>query len=1128
MRLRLGAHSISALVTVQHLASANQDLLSIVYPFYEPSFVTGNIGVAGYYGGALFDGKVGLTQANLQHVASISLFGNAAVASIRIALVPYAMSTLAPPATSQFIRDYFDFLGLPYAHPDSPRPELASLVLFGGELRASDVLSPATDVQERDLAGPVPSKAASYDALFPPLLPDGKPNPLRPPFNSVIEQVFAHWLAQYTSWRTTLPQTAYAPKTLIEFGGRSRLVQRAGLPSREHVLAACATDGSQAGTWATSVTANRPSVSSGYSPKRNTFVTHGGGLRVPNGGYSRQPIFMIDRDIFAPGTEQLLGSQVDIYRDGQFVATASKENASEWTLQGTPGTGVQGDGSWNNPAQGSLSDTDFPSASDIANNVGFAFHDYVASREGLLTWELTSNGLDVGTFGGQPGLARIEFIDAPSETSTSGDGNSGFDLRQQTGAAIVGQGTRLRVVVMGGFKWLSAPGTPNRTYEALTKTATYSLRLSPLPTQMAGGIQQHTAAEGSYLLVTKLTGDHPTDSVARTGAGAPTAGPLRTFTSVVVDTTPPVAAIEQVDDYYIGNPTSVSQANQDDAFLAVDASEPTLLASLKEDALQPEFPGSYSVSAGQAFTDRAGNAVANNATADFTVHDIPSDGNYGPQAKFTLPTAIAVNTRGRRSLAYDKAIQSVRLAFNTRVRKVTPAQISVTGVDRNGNALSVTPAIFNIDYKNYDVILPAAEQSPSTSWKITFTPTAIEPIADDRQSFVFSSRTAFPAQGEPGAIYYSRNTQKEYEFSKALLAYVEINQAPVNKMRLACRAAWLINQSTSPGREPVDVSRAEKTVLPTPSITETITPPQNANDEKTSVLSSTSDAFLRPDAGVFTEQLGGAFVPCLPSSPDVDSTGRPFSFFGVPTTIFPARPQSLSDCSAPLEEQPSSSLFFGGPPITSLRIKMKAVPIGHSVAMSTLGTLFLANAGFNTLPSSISGFGPPLFPQPFVLSSVFQGSSTTQNVWSFFDSPKNVTSVSSPQLPTPGAIVEAVSTQFSVFARRSVTTYASLETSVVGLLQLVISGRVVTRNAVTYLSSGHPDRTAVAHRVHTFEHVVTLTKSQEASLVAGGVVNAVASNAMVGAFVYNRAAAGSPADFQPIPAYAYAWELQRV
>lgn len=483
------------------------------------------------------------------------------------------------------------------------------------------------------------------------------------------------------------------------------------------------------------------------------------------------------------------------------------------------------------------------------------------------------------------------------------------------------------------------------------------------------GFQTHTAAEGSYLFVGTYGANvkNPAPATA-TGqfARQQTAKPnlLHTFHSVVVDRTPPVVAVRQINDFFVGDETEVypldypvypfgtcrQPASFSDGGNPSASDGPVVLAG---PLLAASYTaGTHIVETGDLtlLADRAGNVPVTKGRVEFTVHPVPAGGKVGANAAWKLPDNISARmlcldprtqfTQSSfydvESLAYPNPVMAVRLRFNRRVRcparEAATDAVTLTGRDNNGTISATVQSLRVADRSRteYLAMLPSGPQSPNSLWTLTFQPTEdFVVIPDGVDDLVFESQSSFPAIGEPLTIYHDKETGDDFEYASGAYAKLDDGDLPQgatdgdNRCLLACRAQWVIEESQTPGRELIDTSRrAAMDLLPVPTLTDTITVPTDPAVASETTISATDDIYLPPSCGTFTDDERSTFVAGVPAEMDSPSTARA-SWFNLTTTIYPSSAAAVPSCAALSQPQRHASLLFGKDDISGLQLTFK-------------------------------------------------------------------------------------------------------------------------------------------------------------------------------------------------------------
>lgn len=419
--------------------------------------------------------------------------------------------------------------------------------------------------------------------------------------------------------------------------------------------------------------------------------------------------------------------------------------------------------------------------------------------------------------------------------------------------------------------------------------------------------QELTEAEGAYLII----GD---DSLSeRDAIGFPVVGgPMFSAVSFVVDTTPPIGVVKQVNDVYVGDPTEILADFADDPTLAsacLHESEPctgprVFVGNFDESRNARQWPvGEYAQHLAAPRKDRAGNVMGHTPGMQMRVHSLPPEGSgYGASAVIELP----FNKQGTlfrygaeflppcNSQLYDAPLASVRVRFTHPVTGLSVEHFSLqvvseaTGWQLEERDIGPAGALSRgSNASEYTLALPSVEQQAGSVFYLTFDPALAGPIR------------SLDDEGEP--------ITKEV-------------------CRLASRTMWGVLHPYGTNRDLIDTQSVVRPIGGVSSVTESFS--TNAeddgldvgNDEGITVASSDCLVF-GPNAGRFSAAdppIG--FSPRVPPHAVTKHTDDVYGFFGIETSIYPSPPASVPPCSAPSSPQPHSSAICSSEEIVAWEV----------------------------------------------------------------------------------------------------------------------------------------------------------------------------------------------------------------
>ena len=478
----------------------------------------------------------------------------------------------------------------------------------------------------------------------------------------------------------------------------------------------------------------------------------------------------------------------------------------------------------------------------------------------------------------------------------------------------------------------------------------YGFRFSPI-----AGLFAATGEEGVYLLQFE-----PDDDTGK---------PPFVLGSFVVDKTPPLVVVSQINDMYVGDASkslavtprrrAAACSEPSDSFRTVHGfagSYPNFSLGFIYFDPMPTEPGEYSWTADQsgeyAITpdgqvyDRAGNASLHKPELRLKVHEVPEGGLLGAHACIGMPESADVRGGVRAEatfmqsflfsnishdeaglrLFYENPIKEFTVFFDRPVRDFEKRHIlleRVSGV--NGEKSTFPPSEIEVTKRS------------STEWAVKF--------PNDYRNCVWYAKFDPVATGK--------------------IVRVARNDGVIEECRLAARAMWGV-LPTPRILEPIDCTNQVAQLGGVSSVTEEIevdvrgTEAVEEEEESGPVgfdtpedkpkkkeytdlfrgyrdvsLSTSAEMYLPPSAGEFSsDKSRRSFIPNVPKK-RFDGTGvtGAHGYFGIPTTIYPAPPGLVAECAAPSAPQKHSSLICSENEITSWTIEQNRKPSAPS-AMS--------------------------------------------------------------------------------------------------------------------------------------------------------------------------------------------------
>lgn len=455
-------------------------------------------------------------------------------------------------------------------------------------------------------------------------------------------------------------------------------------------------------------------------------------------------------------------------------------------------------------------------------------------------------------------------------------------------ASVIASSAASDVAVGAGLVWPEPLIVPNRSRNPLSgisgtvyRAAIYrDGELVATPTRSrpttasnwTGPFSELTDEDGSYLIQYDAN-----------------AGLLQGFLSFVIDRTPPMGAWEQVNDFFIGDPTDAAGVEFDSAGsagLSRFETEACGWAVGKSYFSKNAGAGSYTLSRSGDYYDDVGNRMPGPPTAVYTIHAVPSGQRYGAQATISLPENVVAGQS-------DGPIPSLSIAFNKPVKGMRRSMISIVGTKQDGSTVSPqfqiadSQGVFDQPGSTragegdvFTVTLDQESQVHNSSWLVVLSPSGL--------------------------------TVKQPP---------EITTEP-EPCVLKARAAWLIAQDEV-GRTLIDTDSSTAGIDRVSSLTTTIS--ASAAEALDSKIDVSGDITIPDSAGKFRLSTSTAIVPQVPETLDSGSD-LPFSCFGLSTTIFPSASRSFdANCAAPVVPQKHSSFIVSDSEITSLSFQVSGI-----------------------------------------------------------------------------------------------------------------------------------------------------------------------------------------------------------
>lgn len=446
-----------------------------------------------------------------------------------------------------------------------------------------------------------------------------------------------------------------------------------------------------------------------------------------------------------------------------------------------------------------------------------------------------------------------------------------------------------------------------------------------------GPFAEHTSQSGSYLIQYDAN-----------------AGRLQGFLSFVIDRTPPLGTWTQVNDFFQGDPTNAASATTGLAEARRVATEATfpdqfqgpvyISKGAEPDDYEIEQPGDY--------RDSVGNVMPFVPAAEYTIHELPEDEKYGAQATIALPPNAASDELG---VMCEAAVPSLTITFNKPVAGMTAANVTVAGRKHDWES------------GDEDESLAFSLSGSGTTYTLTFNQESIE-----KQTYDSSWLAVLDPDG----------------LSVVVPAGSAEDPGPCV---LKSRRSWLVTRPSS--RQVINTSSSVAAMGRVPTATTSVAVsslPEATSDNAT--IDVTNEITLPDSAGKFHAANGEGFVPQAPATLDA-AAALPHSYFGLPTTVFPSPPQSLSACAAPIAPQKHSSLIIGSNDITSITVELvlENASTGQTISASSL-RLHHALAGCTQESDGLGSIlGASIFPllmsRPTTFSASLNGEPCSQNFW---------------------------------------------------------------------------------------------------------------------------------------------------
>jgi hypothetical protein len=513
----------------------------------------------------------------------------------------------------------------------------------------------------------------------------------------------------------------------------------------------------------------------------------------------------------------------------------------------------------------------------------------------------------------------------------------------------------------------------------------------------------------------------------------------------VNDAALPIGCYEQVSDFFEGDPTNASGV----AYNEAGEGEVRRVASEKVyadpagDNTPPDWVGTstfsrflsasadpYTLSNNGVFRGLDGDPMPGPPTAQFRVRAIPTNGKLGAHAWISIEGDSPAN-KGPLSRG---PVPSLSITFNRHVEGLRRSMISVSGTLANGTAATLSFRLFAVNGQLSTEIVDN-EPGEGTVFRVDF--------------------DSLPAQAAGSAWLFTLTPASGLEVPA-------VGDIPAETCVLAARRSWLIPQG----------------------------------EDLYGGVSPTA-TYLYGQSSPFVPQV----PPALSTPTDV-----PYSYFGLSTTLYPSAPKALP-CPAPGASQPHSSLILGGGGITSLTVRLVPQPQGNAPAWSSLSFRMRALGwAFFELDRSdgSSGQDAPWHTKPLTFSAALNGEQCSQNVWvhsstggsTFQHVPHTeweintnlrfATNLNNVKLLgyAEGGSVSVESTAATLIVGRTAATYASLNTSTLGQLTLLLN---VNTSAAGSRYRGYPTRTPTRWRAcDPFPNAMGSTLYAEANPVPGG------------------------------------------
>ena len=727
-------------------------------------------------------------------------------------------------------------------------------------------------------------------------------------------------------------------------------------------------------------------------------------------------------EFFGVGNE---ATTLRVYRDGQLVGTINKQDEQLSLSVSSTSSGVQvsGSGSYADPITGTV---DFSTVNQGRQLTLVPSHSGVLRIRAVLSryFGLRVSGAIYDRFGG---TLRQSFKDA-----------SPFDEHYAVQA-----GQPFSVIFQNDYDNANAFSQQIITSIALTPHGVGTLLLS-------NDEKQLFSQQGSYYVVWECNdvGFKALDNSTYRSftVSAPTVKSIQQlngFVSFVVVTEKPAVAVRQINDEMFGS------------FDRLITEQSSVEAHLEDPA-----PVVKEVLPGQPVVDAAGNAAFLVETPQYNVWAAPPDGRVGAKSHFAMPEAS-------HSLIYERPLAALRLTFDKPVAGVSPGMFSlVKASPPNGQQQQFSVGLRRASsLQEFDVLLPATEQTFNSQWKIVFTPSvAVAVISGSPQLYAAAGAESFPEQGSEGVVYHDSAQGVDYVWDG--LAYRTLQQddiAEIGTTKRAARFMWAIGKDKSVGRflrntstEPARWMQKQITLTQTLRLNDGISSPPRSR------IAASRDFLIPASGGRFRTALPlvgkETFAPRMPTNPDANQDGGTVvSYFGMSTTIYPAEPKEICEWFAPSSAQQHGALLLGNPTANSISVTLK-------------------KANSRILPDFFVDFSQSFTEYELLLLSSENGLPLPQNLYRLRASPNftesNVYRLSGGNEVVQTSTLSDIDCDLNLL--RAWKPYAGMATSTISqlVMQFSIRGTLVGKSGNTSFGSNF-----------------FLAKSQELSLAAGNAVD---------------------------------------